>query len=315
LIEESSVGIEEAAIETTSLPFGLALKVGQFFADFTRLGKVHPHERPFTDGPPSVDAIIGGETRARGVELSWVPPLPHYMRFTLGAVDGMGHEVPSATESFEELGGGEDEHGHAHGESAFYDDDHRSFGDLMFYGRAATVFEFGDAMLNVGADYASSNDGARRRIASADAKFEWRGTGNDLLTAGGEVLWGEKRGRLTDEALFDGGPVFANSRGHGGYAFIKYRFGKMWEPGIRYDQLRSSGFEQLDTAADGEADSLGQFRDMRHTYSAFLTYHATEFQKFRLTLNYIDSEREPDDLQALLQWSIILGPHKHSFQP
>ncbi len=48
---EVSLGVEEAAVETTSLPYGLALKGGQFFADFSRLGKVHSHELPFTDRP------------------------------------------------------------------------------------------------------------------------------------------------------------------------------------------------------------------------------------------------------------------------
>lgn len=36
---EVSLGIEEAAIETTALPYGLQIKTGQYFADFTRLGK------------------------------------------------------------------------------------------------------------------------------------------------------------------------------------------------------------------------------------------------------------------------------------
>jgi len=31
-----NLSLEEAAVETTSLPFGLAVKGGQFFADFTR---------------------------------------------------------------------------------------------------------------------------------------------------------------------------------------------------------------------------------------------------------------------------------------
>ena len=36
---EVSLGVEEAAIETTALPYGLQIKAGQYFADFTRLGK------------------------------------------------------------------------------------------------------------------------------------------------------------------------------------------------------------------------------------------------------------------------------------
>jgi hypothetical protein len=40
--EGTRLSLEEAAIQTTSLPHGLALKGGRYFADFTRMGKVHP---------------------------------------------------------------------------------------------------------------------------------------------------------------------------------------------------------------------------------------------------------------------------------
>jgi hypothetical protein len=103
-----SLGIEEAAVETTSLPYGLSLKAGQFFADFSRLGKVHSHELPFTDRPASLEGIIGGETKARGVEVSWIPQIDHYLRLTFGAVDGIGAET-SATGVMTTLSGDEDE--------------------------------------------------------------------------------------------------------------------------------------------------------------------------------------------------------------
>ena len=92
------VQVEEAAIETTSLPYGLKVKGGQFFADFTKLGKVHPHDRPFIDGPRSVDTVIGGETLARGFEVSYTPEwMNQYARLTGGFVDGIGSEIPNAT--------------------------------------------------------------------------------------------------------------------------------------------------------------------------------------------------------------------------
>jgi len=79
---ELSVGVEEAAIETTSLPYGIAVKAGQFYADFTLLGKVHSHELPFVDRPASEEGILGGEAKARGVEINWVPAVDHYFRLT-----------------------------------------------------------------------------------------------------------------------------------------------------------------------------------------------------------------------------------------
>jgi hypothetical protein len=177
---EVSLGIEEAAIETTSLPYGLSVKAGQFFADFSRLGKVHSHELPFTDRPASLEGIIGGETKARGVEVSWIPQIDHYLRLTFGAVDGIGAET-SATGVMTTLSGDEDE--------LFASGNRRSFSDIMVYGRAATIFELGDqTSLNVGLDYAHGEDRGTRELASADFKLTWQpdAASFDRLEVGGD---------------------------------------------------------------------------------------------------------------------------------
>lgn len=72
--EEISLSIEEAAIEITTLPWGLKVKAGQFFADITRLGKVHSHELPFTDRPLSLDGIVGGNRKGAGWRLRGFRP-------------------------------------------------------------------------------------------------------------------------------------------------------------------------------------------------------------------------------------------------
>jgi len=40
---QTDVEVEEAFMQTTSLPFNLQLKAGQFFAAFGRLNPTHPH--------------------------------------------------------------------------------------------------------------------------------------------------------------------------------------------------------------------------------------------------------------------------------
>src|SRR5438309_2062189 len=46
---ETDVEVEEAFMQTTSLPYNLQLKAGQFFAAFGRLNRVHPHAGEFVD--------------------------------------------------------------------------------------------------------------------------------------------------------------------------------------------------------------------------------------------------------------------------
>jgi len=57
---EAKVEIEEAALQTTSLPWNLTLKAGIFFGEFGRLSYIHDHELPFVNRPLVLDNYIGG---------------------------------------------------------------------------------------------------------------------------------------------------------------------------------------------------------------------------------------------------------------
>src|SRR5262245_21253008 len=66
------VEVEEAAIVTTALPYNLAIKGGRFFADFGRLSKFHDHDLPFVNRPVVLDRFVDGESRADGIEVSYL---------------------------------------------------------------------------------------------------------------------------------------------------------------------------------------------------------------------------------------------------
>src|SRR5205809_1675409 len=74
---ETEVEVEEAFMQTTSLPFNLQLKAGQFFAAFGRLNPVHPHAWEFVD-TPLVNGLFLGPDGLRGVgaQTSSTLPLP-----------------------------------------------------------------------------------------------------------------------------------------------------------------------------------------------------------------------------------------------
>src|SRR5204862_7135199 len=63
---ETDVEVEEAFMQTTSLPFNLQLKAGQFFAAFGRLNPTHPHTWDFAD-TPLVNGLFLGPDGLRGV--------------------------------------------------------------------------------------------------------------------------------------------------------------------------------------------------------------------------------------------------------
>ena len=304
---EVSLGLEEAAIQTTDLPGGLALKAGVFFADFTRLGKVHSHDLPFTDRPASLEQILGGEDKARGVEMSWLPPVGSYIRLTLGVVDDIGAEP--AVNSVLTTADGEEA-------DAFAGDDHRSVDTLTCYGRIATLIEVGEsAVLHLGASASHGGNESTREMAAADFKLEWKPVpnGNDLVELAGEWLTSKREGDLAEDALFEEGPTTGSADASGGYVYAQYRFTPVWQPGVRFDYTQPESYEAGD-------DGLTKTDDNLYTYSAYLTAYFSEFNRVRLQANYVQSDNEiadgqDTDTQVFLQWSIVLGAHKHDFVP
>ena len=87
---EAAVGVEEAAIVTTSLPWNLTVKAGRFFGEFGRLSYIHDHELPFVFRPIVLDAYIGGESQTDGVQVNWLLPFKHYVSLTAGVGDSFG---------------------------------------------------------------------------------------------------------------------------------------------------------------------------------------------------------------------------------
>jgi hypothetical protein len=107
----------------------------------------------------------------------------------------------------------------------------------------------------------------------------------------------------------------------GGYVYAQYRFGKLWQPGVRVDYTHSDTFQLTGCDENGDPDSFGKSRNNVWTYSAYLTMNLSEFNRLRLQLNYVNGQEDLvpgkgcNDLQAFFQWTIVLGAHKHDFAP
>ena len=80
---KASFEIEEAAIQTTSLPYNLSIRGGRFFADWGYLGRRHAHDLPQIDPPPSF-SILYDRNRTDGLEFSWLSPTETYLQINAG---------------------------------------------------------------------------------------------------------------------------------------------------------------------------------------------------------------------------------------
>src|SRR5437899_9530297 len=88
---QTDVEVEEAFMQTTSLPFNLQLKAGQFFAAFVRINPTHPHTWDFVDAPIVHGRLLGPDgLRGVGAQISWIVPVPWYSQLIFGVQNGRG---------------------------------------------------------------------------------------------------------------------------------------------------------------------------------------------------------------------------------
>jgi hypothetical protein len=299
---EATFGVEEAALQTTSLPWNLELKAGRFFGEFGRLGYIHDHELPFVNRPLVLDNYIGGESQSDGLQLNWLPPIPHYVSVTAGVGDHFGGDSPNP--------------------------DHpgtfRAFDGLNFWGRLSTYFDLtpdwqfetgvsglinpktedrGGALLQPNG--ISTLTEKERRLAGFDVKLSYVPLQNNQFqsfTWGTEVLYSDNRYLSDPNGIPASGDEFTENVGSVGlYSYVTYKWSRQWSAGFLFDWLQSAQNHSDETAA----------------YSPFITFALSHWNQLRLQYTHTDhnavSGLKPDDA-IYLQWSWIIGSHSHGWQ-
>ena len=89
---ETAIEIEEAWIETLSLPAGFSVRFGRMFSNVGYLNEKHAHTWDFVDQPLAYKAFMGGQYIDDGARLSWVAPTNLY--FELGGEIMRGNRYP-----------------------------------------------------------------------------------------------------------------------------------------------------------------------------------------------------------------------------
>jgi len=304
---ETQVEVEEAFMQTTSLPFNLQLKGGQFFAAFGRLNPTHPHTWDFAD-TPLVNGLFLGPDGLRGVgaQGSWTLPLPWYSQLIFASQNGRG----STGFSFRNPGD----------DGMFFDRittdrEARGLQDFVWIPRFENSFNLSDTqtvLAGVSGAFGSNETGAnsRTQIYGADLLYKWKSShaegGFPFVKWQTEFMYRRfQAGHGADDSF----PVAETFHDWGLYSQVLWGFKKGWVAGIRgdYVHMQNSMF----------TDDLD--RQSRWRLSANLTWYPTEFSKIRLQYNqdflkenFFLSGREVESI--FLQWEFILGSHgAHKF--
>ncbi len=305
---EATMGVEEAALQTTSLPWNLELKAGRYFAEFGKLSYIHDHELPFVNRPLVLDEYIGGESRTDGAQLNWLLPVPHYVSLSTGFGMGFGGDSPlNNPGTLRRLSG------------------------FNYYGRLSTYFDLTPSVqLETGVSglinphtedrggVLVQPDGStlterERRVAGLDLKvryvplrnnqFRRLDWGTEVLYSGGRYLF-DPDGSLNPNGATPGlsGDEFTGGVGSLGlYSYVTYKWHRQWSAGFLFDW----------------AQSPQNHEDEASAYSPYITWALSHWNQLRLQYTHTDhnavSGLRPDDA-IYVQWAWIIGAHSHGWQ-
>jgi hypothetical protein len=309
---EATFGIEEAALQTTALPWNISLTAGRFFGEFGKLSNIHDHELPFVNRPLVLDQFIGGESQSDGLQLNWLPPINHYVSLTLGMGDQFGGDSP-------------------HNNVGTY----RAFSELNFWGRASTYFDLtpnwqlesgvsglwnprtqdrGGVLVQPSGSTLTERE---RRLAGVDFKVSYVPLQDNQFrsfTWGTEILYSDNRYLVDPDGSLNpanptatpGFPALSGDEFNGSigalglYSYVSYKWSRQWSAGFLFDLVQNAQNHDDETYA----------------YSPFVTFALSHWNQLRLQYTHTDhntiSGLRPDDA-IYLQWSWIIGAHSHGW--
>jgi hypothetical protein len=303
----TEIELEEAFLQTTSLPHGVQVKAGQFFDAFGRINPTHPHTWEFADSPLVNGRLLGSDgLRGIGAQISWTLPVPWYSQLLFAVKNGRG----GTAYSFRNPG----DNGVFYGRMTI-DRDASALHDLLYVPRFENSFNPSDTqtvLFGVSGAFGMNDTGTdnHTQIYGADFLYKWK----SARAEGGFpfVKWQTEAMYRRFEAgrgLNDSFPVSETFRDWGLYSQVLWGFKKGWVVGIRGDYLhmQESQFTDDDT------------RQSRSRISANITWYPTEFSKIRLQYNHDFLEENEflasrDADSVFLQFEFILGAHgAHKF--
>jgi hypothetical protein len=294
---ETDVELEEAYLTTTSLPWNLQAKSGEFFSEFGRLNTQHPHAWDFVDQPLVIGRMFGPEgLRNPGARLSWLAPTPFYSELFVAAQDSQGTTAFSFRNTNDALFGRQP-----------VDRPVSNLGDLLYVPRYVASFDLTDSQTIVtGISGAfgpnASGQDTRTAIYGGDVFWKWKPSwqsgGFPFVSVQAEALGrryeaGASNG-LPSETLYDWGT----------YAQVVYGFMQRWTAGLRGDWVSSDSDSSPSNPNSGD----------RLRVSPDVTFYPTEFSKVRLQYNYDHGQQLGNDSSVWVQLEFLLGAHAaHKF--
>jgi len=288
---EINIGLEEAYLDTLSMPANTTLRFGRFFSSVGYLNDKHAHTWAFADQALPYRAFMGSQYGDDGIQFRWLAPTDLFVE--LGGEVFRGSNYPAAGDAnsglgtkslFVHLGG---DLGYSHSWSA----------GLSWLDAEARDRSSGDE------DNPLIFDGSSD-IYIADFVWKWAPNGNVRernLVFQSEYFWRNEKGQYTLPDADTPAPI--NSDATGWYAQLVYQWRPRWRVGMRMD-----GVSQDSTSSELVGTPLDPLGQDPLRYSMMLDYSNSEFSRIRLQFNRDESGLENGN-QFTLQYIMSIGAH------
>ncbi len=190
-------------------------------------------------------------------------------------------------ESFHEASFGILEGGNGEGGTAFGETRRRP----TLYSHLRNFWDLSEtATFEVGASHMAGS-------ADADSAFETNIVGLDGTFL---YLYGpEQRFKVQSELFYLNREGSLEEDLFGAYVLADVRFHKQWSSGFRFDYVEPVN----NPLTNPEEEDIG--------YTGYLTFHQTEFVRWRVQATHIDQADGEDDNQIMVQGIFSIGEHKH----
>jgi len=293
---ETVFELEEAFLQTTSLPLSLQIRAGQYFTRVGRVNFQHPHSWDFADQPLIHNRVYGADgLRGPGLQISWLVPVPFYWEFSLGSQQAVGEIAQSFL-------GDAGEDGIGIGGYTITDRKTEGIEELLFHAKNSFSFDLSEAttILFGGDALAGPNNKGkdnRTHIYNFDFYLKWKPEtsrlGYPFLKWQNEFIWRNYEVVPKGTSLDDVGLL----------SQISYGIRERWVLGLRGEYA---------DVLNGEQDI---FRNERTRIGWNITFFPSEFSKIRLQHNVDFTHDIYNKLNSVfLQAEFNIGSHSaHSF--
>lgn len=299
------IDLEEAAMQTTSLPYSLTFTGGRFFSPFGRFSQWHDHELPMVDRPNSINTYIGGEAQSDGVETDYLFPTPFYLGGSFVFMNKLGTDNNRT--------------------------DNATFQSFDRWTSLARLHSYFDVTDSVGADLGASlawtpksdfcsfgtcavND-SWRTLSGADVTVRYQPSAGGMYKG---IMWGTEALQNDERGAdpFTGAPL-GRVHSYSGYSNLETKLGRI---------MRTGGYVDLT-----ELPTASRYNSK--TYAGYVTFEITEFNRLRVQYSRIENNFSgtltmlpgtdfgSNDLVGLhrgnlvmVQWTTVLGHHVHGWR-